>query len=77
MCKSNFPQCLTTSFIPILFGCVAASAHAQTASDPPPSSWQDRPYMFGDWGGERTKLENMADMLRETLRRSSFVVQEY
>jgi hypothetical protein len=26
---------------------------------------------------QRTKLENMADMLRETLRRSSFVVQEY
>jgi porin len=59
MCKSNFPQCLTTSFIPILFGCLAASAHAQTASDSPPTSWQDRPYMFGDWGGERTKLENM------------------
>src|SRR5580658_1120773 len=48
-------KCFT---IPLLVVSLANSAGAQTANDPPSQAWQDQPYMFGDWGGERTALEN-------------------
>ncbi len=42
-----------------VIGCFAALGYAQPASDQPVQAWLDGPHMLGDWGGERTKLENM------------------
>jgi porin len=44
--------------LPALLCCLLPASHAQTADDPEPQSWTRSPYMFGDWGGERTRLEN-------------------
>jgi len=35
----------------------AANGHSQAASDQPALSWLQAPCMFGDWGGEQTKLQ--------------------
>src|ERR1700678_1232533 len=48
---------LKASTIPLLLVFFGNSVGAQTANDPPPQAWQDQPYMFGDWGGERSALE--------------------
>jgi CheY-like chemotaxis protein len=45
--------------IPGILGCFAAIGQAQTDLRQPAQSWLDSPYIFGDWGGERTKLANM------------------
>lgn len=44
----------------LLVGCllVSASGHAQTVGGLDTQSWLNSPYMLGDWGGERTRLEN-------------------
>jgi porin len=51
----NFTKVLTLT---VLIGCFSVSGHAQALTDPDAKSWANRPYMFGDWGGERTKLAN-------------------
>ena len=77
MIKRNLSQFLKALAVPILFGCQAVSGWAQTLNDPPAPSWQDRSYMFGDWGGARTKFERQGiaftfqsvnDFLRDTHR---------
>lgn len=50
---------LRSAVIPILLLWLAASGHAQTDSDQQTQSWLEGPYMFGNWGGDRTKLEHM------------------
>jgi porin len=45
--------------IPGMLGCATVIGHAQTDVDQPVRSWLNSPYMTGDWGGTRTKLENM------------------
>src|SRR5690349_3704833 len=44
----------------LLTGClfVSASGRAQTLNFLDTQSWLNSPYMLGDWGGERTSLEN-------------------
>jgi porin len=44
--------------VAILTGCPLISIFAQESNDLVLNSWADSPYMFGDWGGERTKLAN-------------------
>jgi len=44
--------------LPALFGCLSLPSYAQTSLDPDVESWANRPYLFGDWGGERTRLAN-------------------
>ena len=77
MIKRNLPQFLKALAVLILFRCQAVSGWAQTLNDPAAPSWQDRSYMFGDWGGARTKLERQGiaftfqsvnDFLRDTHR---------
>jgi porin len=43
--------------IPLLLASFGSSVSAQSATDPPSQTWHDQPYLFGDWGGERTALE--------------------
>jgi len=46
-----------------LLNCLPASMHSQELTSPAASSWTNSPYMFGDWGGERTRLENVGFVL--------------
>lgn len=51
---SNFA---TAATLTVLIGCF--SVDAQTPNDPDAKSWANSPYMLGDWGGERTRLESL------------------
>jgi carbohydrate-selective porin OprB len=42
--------------IPFLLASFGSFVSAQTAN-PPSQTWRDQPYVFGDWGGERSALE--------------------
>ncbi len=44
-------------------GCPLLSILAQESSSLVPNTWSDSPYMFGDWGGERTKLADVGVVL--------------
>jgi carbohydrate-selective porin OprB len=53
---SNFTRAATlTAFV----GYFSVSGHAQGIDDPDVKSWTSSPYMFGDWGGERSRLANL------------------
>jgi porin len=52
---SNFIKAATLT---VFVSCFSVSGHAQAPIDPDAKSWVDSPYMFGDWGGERTSLAN-------------------
>lgn len=58
MCRRLPFEFLRISTIPVLIIGFAVFGRAQTGSDNSAHSWLDSPYMFGDWGGERTKLAN-------------------
>ena len=47
----------------MLLGCPLLSILAQESSSLVPNTWSDSPYMFGDWGGERTRLANVGVVL--------------
>jgi porin len=53
---SNFAKTVTLT---VLIVCFSVSGYAQSPTDPDPKSWVNSPYMFGDWGGERTKLADL------------------
>ncbi len=53
---SNFSK---AAALTVLIGCFSVSGHAQALNDPDAESWANSPYLFGDWGGERTKLANL------------------
>ncbi len=44
-----------TAALAALIGCFSVLGHAQALNDPE-GPWPNRPYLFGDWGGERTRL---------------------
>jgi porin len=46
-----------------LLNCMVATMHAQESNGPAASSWTNSSYLFGDWGGKRTKLENAGVVL--------------
>ena len=46
-----------------LLNCVPVSMRAQESSGPAANSWTNSPYLFGDWGRERTKLESAGVVL--------------
>ena len=47
-----------------LLNWLPSSMHAQESRDPSAAnSWTNSPYLFGDWGGERTRLENAGVVL--------------
>jgi porin len=48
---------LNAMTIPLLVATLVGSVNAQIVTDPPPQAWQDQPYLFGDWGGERAALK--------------------
>lgn len=52
---SNFTRAVTLTS---LIGCFSGFGHSQTLNDPE-GPWPDRPYVFGDWGGERTRLADL------------------
>jgi hypothetical protein len=54
---------LNTLTIPLLLASLGSSVSAQTATDPPSQAWHAQPYLFGDWGGERTALERAGIVL--------------
>jgi len=47
----------------MLLGCPLLSILGQESSSLVPNTWSDSPYMFGDWGGERTKLADVGVVL--------------
>jgi len=47
----------------MLLGCPLLSILAQESSSLVSNTWSDSPYMFGDWGGERTRLANVGVVL--------------
>src|SRR5580704_6384032 len=53
---SNFTKASTLT---LFVACFSGSGHAQAPNDPDAKSWANSPYMLGDWGGERTKLQNL------------------
>jgi porin len=53
---SNLVRSLALTTL-LLYG--TASGRAQTESNQPAQSWLNQPYMFGVWGGERTKLADL------------------
>lgn len=52
---SNFPKAATLA---LLVGTLAIPGHAQLLNNSDIASWRNAPYMLGDWGGNRTALEN-------------------
>ena len=59
------PSCklLRAAALGVLLNCVPAPMHAQGSSDPAANSRTNSPYLFGDWGGQRTRLENAGVVL--------------
>ena len=53
---SSFTRATTLT---ALIGCSLISGQAQAPTDFDAKSWAGSPYMLGDWGGVRTKLENL------------------
>jgi porin len=53
---SNFAK---AAALTVLVGCLSVPGHAQALNGPDAGWWANSPYLFGDWGGERTKLANL------------------
>ena len=56
-------QLPTAVRVAMLLGCPLLSILAQESSSLVPNTWSDSPYMFGDRGGERTKLADVGVVL--------------
>ena len=56
--KPTIPILPRAATFAALLNCLAAPIHAQESSAPAAYSSTNGSYMFGDWGGERTRLEN-------------------
>lgn len=53
---SNFTKCATLT---ALIGCFSTLGYTQALNDRDGGWRPNSPYLFGDWGGERTKLANL------------------
>src|SRR5579871_3918773 len=47
------------TMLTVLIGCFSLLSHAQALDGPDAEPWPNSPYLFGDWGGERTRLANL------------------
>src|SRR5690242_9455716 len=47
----------------LVFGCPSCSVSAQEPDGSAAGRWTNGPYLFGDWNGKRTRLENAGVVL--------------
>ena len=57
--RGTLSNLIKAAILSALIGCFSVSGYAQLLSNPDGESWLTSPYLFGDWGGERTKLANL------------------